>query len=217
MRETSDESELMATCRHCAALRKRMQDAALHSVPRQMVQAHAERLGLPVGEELAQIPDHELHFAFDLAIHTAPMGRSRPIDRLGRQYQGQEGSEATLVLRALQSTWFSVFRVIDSHPEAGLVLEDALLGGEAWVLDEALTENAAPGTILGLRVGRVRGFAMTTGVVACLDEAMLAGVRHTLAEANLPAAEMTADPRFALLIYRRALGIRLSDAFDGSD
>jgi hypothetical protein len=54
---------------------------------------------------------------------------------------------------------------------------------------------------------------MTCGPVVPLDELILAGFRQILADAPLPAAEMTADPRFATLIYERALGFQIGDAF----
>ncbi|WP_135468316.1 hypothetical protein [Crenalkalicoccus roseus] len=202
--------EVLEFYRRCAALRQRFQDAALRTVPMPKLLEQARRLGLPVTEALAQIPDADLAFAFDLAVHTALPGRSRAIERVARQHRGA-GEEEALVLRGLERAWFSVFRVLGPHPEAGLLLEDALLGGEAWVMDEALAESAPAGTVLATRLARVRGFAITCGAVAPLDEAILAGFRRALAGAGTPPAEMAADPRFALLIYQRALGFHLSD------
>lgn len=204
--------EIEALYRRCAALRQRFQDTALRSVPPQKVQEQAERLGLPVGAELAQVSDWELHFAFDLAVYTALPGRSRAIDRVARQHRRAEG-EAALVLRALETAWFSVFRVLGPHPDAGLLLEDTLLGGEVWVLDDLLAETAAPGTVMASRIGRVRGFCITCGVVATLDEAILAGFRQVLSASGVPAAAMAAEPRFALLIYQRVLGLHPGDGF----
>ena len=204
-------SEIEAFYRRCAALRQRFQDAALRSVPRPKLVEQAERLGLPAAAEMAQISEGDLAFVFDLAVHTAPPGRSRAIERVARQHRHAQ-SEAGLVLDALTHAWFSVFAVAGPHPEAGLLLEDRLLGGEVWVLDEALAESATPGTVLATRLGRVRGFAVTCGVVAPLDEAILAGLRRVMAGAGVPAAEMAADPRFATLIYQRALGFHIDEA-----
>jgi hypothetical protein len=208
MDEPREETETEATARRCAALRERMQQAALRALPREKVAAEAEALGLPVHEALAQIPEEELRLAYDLAIHAGPPGRPRAVDRLGQRMRPTaEGEEGALVLRALQSAWFSVFRVQDAHPEAGLVLEDALLGGEAWVLDDALAEHAGPGTILALRLARVQGFAITCGFVVALDEPALEEIRAVLDGAGVAAEAMTADARFARLIYRRAIGV----------
>jgi hypothetical protein len=201
--------------RRCAVLRRRFQDAALRSVPTAKVAEQAERLGLPVREDMAQVSEGDLAYAFDLAVHTAPPGRSRAIERVARQQsRAAAGDEvAPLVLRALVGAWFSVFRVLGSHPESGLILEDALLGGEVWVVDEALAESAAPGTVLAARLGRVHGFAITCGVVAGLDEMILAGFRQVIAQSGLPATELLADPRFATLVYQRAIGFHFDDGF----
>jgi hypothetical protein len=198
--------------RRCAALRRRFQDTALRSVPVPKVAEEAERLGLPVREDMAQVSEGDLAYAFDLAVHTSPPGRPRAIERVARHNRAA-GDEAALVLRALVGAWFSVFRVLGPHPEAGLLLEDALLGGEVWVVDEALAESAAPGTVLGTRLARVRGFAITCGVVVGLDEAVLAGFRQVMARSGVLASELLADPRFARLIYQRALGFQSGDGF----
>jgi hypothetical protein len=203
-----EEAEIEATARRCAALRERLQQEALRTVPRERVVAEASSLGLPAEEALAQIAEDELRLAFDLALHTASPGRPRAIDRLSQRMRPTaEGEEAGLVLRALKAAWFSVFRVLDPHPEAGLVLEDALLGGEAWVLDDALAEHTAPGTVLALRAARVRGFAITCGTALPLDEPTLEEVRAILAGSGVPAEAMVADSRFARLVYRRAIGL----------
>ncbi|MBX6744394.1 MAG: hypothetical protein IRY87_20350 [Acetobacteraceae bacterium] len=204
--------EIEALYRRCAGLRRGFQEAALRSVPLPKLREAAERLGLPVASELAQVSEGDLAFAFDLAVYSAPPGRSRAIDRVARPRRAMQ-DEAALVLDALTHSWFSVFRSLGPHPEAGLLLEDALLGGEVWVVDEALAEFSGPGAVLAMRLGRLRGFAMTCGPVVPLDEPILAGFRQILAEAPLPAAEMTADPRFATLIYQRALGFQIEDAF----
>ncbi|MFC7542243.1 hypothetical protein ACFQU2_25960 [Siccirubricoccus deserti] len=115
-------------------------------------------------------------------------------------------TEAVLVLNGLTHSWLSVFRVIGPHPEMGLVLEDALLGGEVWVVDEALEEFGQPETVFAARVARVWGFAIACGVVARLDETMLAGFRGVIAEGGLDPATLTEDPRFARAMWQRALG-----------
>lgn len=205
--EAREETPIEAAARQAAALREALQAEALRGVPREKVAEEAAALGLPVHEALAQISEAELRLAYDLAIHAAPPGRVRAIDRLGRRTRPSAAGEAAApVLRGLQAAWFSVFRVLEAHPACGLVLEDALLGGEAWLVDAALDEHAAPDTILALRAARVRGFAITCGSALALEPRMLDDIRAVLAGLDLPPAMATADPRFARLIYRRAIG-----------
>jgi hypothetical protein len=192
----------------CAKARQRFQELAVQAVPRPKLMEHAERLGIAVEDEMAQPSEEELAFAFDLAIYTAPPGRSRAIDRVAKQHARLPG-EAALVLNGLSRSWLSVFQVLGPHPEAGFILEDTMLGGEAWVVDELLAEQAEPGTVLATRLARVCGFAITCGVVSVLDEAMLARLRQVVAGGEVDAQELVEAPRFAQNMWLHALGSRV--------
>lgn len=199
------EDELRSAWTRHAAARQRFQEMAARALPLPKLAEQARRLGLEVDRELAQVGEAEMAFAIDLAIYTAPPGRSRAIDRVVRQH-GKLRGEAVLVLNALSRAWLSIFHVQGTHPEAGLLLEDALLGGEVWVLDEGLAEAAEPGSIVATRLGRVLGYAITTGVHTVLDEMTLAGIREALRRAGADPLDLISDPRFAEGLWRRALG-----------
>jgi hypothetical protein len=193
----------------CAAARQRLQDMAVRATPREKVLEQMKRLGLSMDAEMGQVSDEELAYAFDLAIYTAPPGRSRAIDRVARQHARLPG-EGALVLNALTHSWLSIFRVLDRHPEEGLIAEDALLGGEVWLVDQNIAETAPPGTIFASRIGRVWGFCISCGVVATLDENRLAGVRSVLERGGVAAEELVADTRFATMMWQDGLGFRIS-------
>jgi hypothetical protein len=186
------------------AARQRFREIAMRQTPRAKIQEWAEKLGLAVADSFTQVGEAELAFAGDLAIYTAPPGRSRGVDRMAKQFLTLQ-SEATLVLNGLLGAWFSLFRVLGPHPEAGFILEDALRGGEVWVLDQGLAESAAPGAILAARLARVCGFAITTGVHAVIDEARLASTRAILERSGLDAAALAEDPRFITALWQHAL------------
>lgn len=192
----------------CAMARKRLQELALRAVPRERVMEEMRRLGLSLDAEMGQVSEEEFAYAFDLAIYTAPPGRSRAIDRTARQHARLPG-EAALVLNALSHSWLSVFRVLDRHSEEGLIAEDTLLGGEVWLVDQGLAEAAAAGSILASRVGRVQGFCITCGVVAMLDEERLAGIRGVLGRSGVTAEALVEDPRFARMMWQDGLGSRI--------
>jgi hypothetical protein len=199
-----DDDLRAAWARHAAA-RQRFLEMAAHALPPAKLSEQARRLGLQLDRELAQVGEDELAYAIDLAIYSAPPGRSRAIDRIARQH-ARLTTEAALVLNALTHAWLSIFRVEDTHPDAGLLLEDTLLGGQIWVLDEGLAEAAEPGSIVATRLGRVRGYAITTGVHLVLDEPTLASIREALNRGGLAPAELLDNPRFTEGLWRRALG-----------
>lgn len=199
------DDELKDAWQRHAAARQRFQEMALQAMPPAKVMEFAKRLGMPVDQDMAQVGEAELAYAFDLAIYSAPPGRSRAIDRVARQHARLRG-EAVLVLNALSSAWFSVFQVVGTHPDGGLLLEDALLGGEVWVVDEGLSEVAEPGAVVATRLGRVIGYAITCGVTAVLDEAALMGIRSAAQRGGVALSELAGEPRFIEGIWRRALG-----------
>lgn len=192
----------------CAAARQRFQDMAVQSLPKQKVLDQMERLGLALDPEMGQVSDADLAYALDLAVYTAAPGRSRAIDRVVRRHAGLP-SEAALVLNALSRTWLSIFRVLDQHPEEGLILKDELLGGEVWLVDQSIAETVPPGTVIASRIGRVLGFCITTGVVAELDENRLAGINAIISRSGVAAETLLEDPRFATMMWRDGLGFRI--------
>lgn len=199
--------ELLELHDACAATRRRLLDMAAREVPAAQVMRAAAEIGLPPADDLAQVPEEDLAFAIDLALHRAAPGRARPLDLVVRRAARRATAEALLVLRGLETNWFSVFRVLGPHTEAGLLVEDAMAGGEAWVLDGVLDGFAEPGTLVATRLGRVQGFCMTSGVAAGLDEAMLAGLRQAAVSSGVAPAEMMADPRVATLAWKQAVGL----------
>lgn len=203
--------ELLDMHDRCAATRQRILNAAAQGLPQAQVIRIADQLGLPENSEWAQVPEDDLAFVLDLAVHDARPGRARAIDHAARQQMRHAQREKALVARALETSWFSVFRVLGLHPEAGLIVEDAMLGGEAWVLDGLLERLSEPNTLLAARLGRVQGFAMTSGVVATLGTTMLNGLRQAVSASGLAAAEMMAEPRVAMLAYRQAIGLGVRD------
>ncbi len=209
-----DATELWERYDRYAALRQRFQSEALHSVPLPKLRECALRLGLPVDEEAAQIAESDMAFAYDLAVHTGPEGRSRAIDRVARRHQRAEG-EAAQVLAGLANAWFSVFRRREPHPVAGMMLEDVLLGGEVWLLDWAMEETVPADGLMAARLAPVGEFAIGCGAVAPLDELMLARIRRVLADSGVDPRLLLADARFPMLIYQRALGFIAGNDPDG--
>ena len=102
---------------HAEVLKFLSEDAMLH---------HARRLGLADGDTLILDSMDELTLAFDLAIHTAPAGRSRAIERYARSARFAQGSDEALVLEAMCNARFAILSVERRHPSAGLIVTDIL-------------------------------------------------------------------------------------------
>jgi hypothetical protein len=90
--------EVLARYRHLREICKRHHSDALKLVSRAAILHQARRLGLADGDFLILDGMNELTLAFDLAIHTAPAGRSRAIDRYARSTRFKSGSDEALML-----------------------------------------------------------------------------------------------------------------------
>ncbi|HJR20402.1 MAG TPA: hypothetical protein VJ822_02200, partial [Dongiaceae bacterium] len=128
--------QVLARYRRLRELGKQHHSKALDFLSRDAVLQQARRLGLAHGRTFVLDSMDELTLAFDLAIHTAPAGRSRAIDRYARSARFPEGSDEAILLEAKRNARFAILTVQDRHPAAGLLVTDSVRGTELWLMDE---------------------------------------------------------------------------------
>jgi hypothetical protein len=173
-------------------------DALLHQ---------ARRLGLAQGKTLILDDMEEMNYVYDLAIHTAPTGRSRAIDRYARSVRLAAGSDEALVLEAMRAARFSVLVIERRHAAVGLIATDLFRRSEVWLVDIGLESSVPDGAMMATRLYTPEGFSMTAGVNAPFDLEMIENLsaelpRH-LGQRKL--TDLLDDRRFAETIYRVAL------------
>ena len=144
--------EVLTRSRHLRAISTRHHTEAMRFFSRPALLEQARHLGLTVGEMLAAESIDELTLAFDLAIHTARPGHSRAIDRYAGAAGRRPGSDEALVLEAMRQARFSVWRVERRHEVVGLIVQNLLRQGEAWLVDEALERSAPEGMAAAMRL-----------------------------------------------------------------
>jgi hypothetical protein len=203
---TPDRGEVVARYRHLRAVSKRHKSAAMRLVARDAVLQQARRLGLAQGKTFILDTLDELALAFDLAVYTAPAGRSRAIDRYARATRFAADSDEALVLDAMCQARFSVLSVTRRHPSAGLIVTDVARESELWLMDEGLEATLPERATFAARYYAPDRFVMTAGVVVPVDITMIAGVAGLTSHlGRKPLAEMIEDRRFAEAIYRTAV------------
>ena len=99
---------MLARYRHLREISKQHHANAMDFLSGDAVLSHARRLGLAHGKDLILESTNLLTLAFDLAIHTAPEGRSRAIDRYARSTRYAAGSDEALALEALCDARFAI-------------------------------------------------------------------------------------------------------------
>src|ERR1035437_6115646 len=77
-------AEVLTRYRHLREISRQHHSAVLDFLSKDTIISQARRLGLAQGKTLVLDSMDDLNFAFDLAIHMSPKGRSRAIDVYGR-------------------------------------------------------------------------------------------------------------------------------------
>lgn len=198
--------EILTRYRHLRAISVRHHNRALEFLSKSALLEHARHLGLTVGKTLVAESMDELTLALDPAIYTARPGHSRAIDRYARAAPLQPGSDELVVLEAMRQARFSVWRVERRHEVAGLIVQDLLRQGEAWLVDEALEQSAPEGMTMATRLGTPDVFAMTSGIIVPVDREVMAEVLdEVLPRVRGTPDQVANDRRFATAIYRIAV------------
>src|SRR5260370_14935361 len=161
--------ELLARYRHLREISQRHLSDAMKFLSQDAVMHHARRLRLTFGKTLIVDNMDELTLVFDLAIHTAPDGRSRGIDRYARSSRFAAGSDEALMLEAMRNSRFAVVLVQRRHPSVGLIVTDLFRNTELWLVDEGLEISLPAGAAFATRCYAPDDFVMTAGVGMPVD------------------------------------------------
>ena len=203
---TAGRGEVLAHYRHLREIGKQHHCKVMGFVSRDAILQQARRLGMAAGRTiLAESPD-ELTLALDLAIYTAPAGRSRAIDRYARSTPFPQGSEAALLLAAMCGARFAIIAVQRQHPVAGLLVTDIFRQTDLWLLDEGLERSLPTGAMFATRYYTPADFAMTAGIGVPIDLDFLeAAILMVPQLQHMSLVEALGDRRFAEAIYRAAM------------
>lgn len=195
----------------------KLQTAAICKLPTKALLAAFKQLGLSDGRNLWTDSEEELVLGYDLALHTAPPGRSLAIERYAKTFVSEDLDEIG-VMRALCKSAFSIWRIVRRHEVAGLVVEDLLRGGEHWLVDEALEETAPLNTAAAMRLVQPDEFVINCGVIVPLqpEEAMgiVGSVINDLPEEQWEGAlwRLANSTRLPRMVYNFALDTGVTDA-----
>jgi hypothetical protein len=197
---------VLARYRQLREISMQHHSAVMKFLSRDAVFQHARRLGLTLSRTLFLDDIDQLAFAFDLAIHTAPRGRSRAIDRYAGSVRLAAHSDEALVLEAMRRARFSVVVVKRRHPAAGVIVKDLFRDLELWLVDIGIESSLPDGAGFATRLYALDWFAMTAGIIVPIDLELLSDALvdapHLLRKSH---AEAIDDRRFAEAIYRVAL------------
>jgi hypothetical protein len=205
-------AEVLARYRNLRGITGGLLNQALGLVSDDAMTHQARRLGLPSDQGVVFAEEDEMRYVYDLAVHTAPPGRSRAIDRLARTRQFAPDSDKALMLQAMRNSQFTVLRVERRHDVAGLIVLDTVRERELWLVDEGMESTVHDGDTFAMRIYTPDAFSITAGTGVACDRELLEDahdlVPHLGRKKNADAA--ADDRRFAEAIYRVALETGMS-------
>jgi hypothetical protein len=198
--------EVLTRYRRLRAISRRHHSEILKFLAPDAILHHGRRLGLAHGRTLVLENMDDMNLAVDLAIHTAPAGRSRAIDRYARSARLAPGSDESLVLEAMHNARFAIISVERRHGVAGVTVKDLFRGLDLWLVDESLEKSVPDGWVMATRLYTPDDFAMTAGVIVPVDGELLEdAIREVPQLLRKPAEQAVDDRRLAEAIYRIAL------------
>jgi hypothetical protein len=203
--------------RHLREIGKRLNSEIMNFLPGDALLHYGRRLGLAVGKTFVLDNMDEMSLVFDLAIHTAPAGRSRAIDRYAKSTRLPRESDEALVLEAMRTARFAILSVRNRHPAAGLLVTDVFRETDLWLVDEGLEVSLSEGAVFASRYFEPDGFAMTAGVCIPIDLGILANIVSVPQLLEKPREEAIADRRFAEAVYRAAVADGVAEAVSYQD
>ena len=211
--------EVLARYRRLRAINQRHHHEILKLISRDALLHQARRLGLARGKTLILDDMDEMHYVYDLAIHTALPDRSRAIDRYARSVRLAAGSSEAFVLEAMRAAHFAILAIERRHETAGLIATDLVRRAEVWLVDIGLESSMPDGGIIATRLYTMGRFSMTAGVNVPLDPGMiqdvLVGLPRRLGDS--PLTTLIDRRSFAEAIYRAALASGIMDRIKYQD
>jgi hypothetical protein len=216
--EAMSRAEVLARYRHLREMSGRHQQEAVNLLSHDAVLSQARRLGLAIGRTLIIDDVNEFKYVLDLAIHTAPPGRTRAIDRYARAARFVPESDEARMLEAMRNSQFVLFRVERRHETAGLIVTDLVRRKEIWLVDEGMESTSFEGDMFATRIYTLDFFSMTAGAGVLFDAELLEDLRDEVPQLTRKSIEAAVDDRrFAEAVFRIAIESGLTERIGFQD
>jgi hypothetical protein len=198
--------EVLARYRQFRAISKQHHNKILEFVSSSTLLQQARRIGISDGRRLILDSMSEFDLLSDLVVYTAPMGRSRALDRYARNLPPPAGSDDALVLEAMRNARFAILEVQRRHPAAGLIFRDTAGNEEIWLVDMGFETWMEVGMAVATRYSTPGPFSMTCGVSVPICGRLISRTVEAMPQLlRMRPAQICDDPRFAEALYRTAI------------
>ncbi len=133
----------------------------------------------------------------DHAIHNGSTRGRTVVERYVAEHPPEPGSDAQIVLAAMEKVFFSLFRVSGLVAGLGVRITDILRDQEHLLVDVNLSQSAVERMVIASRVIPFDDFIMTTGAALPVDVEVVEWVVEKLDRGGLSPEDMRELPREA--------------------
>lgn len=158
----------------------------------------AKHLGVWSEDGIVVDDESVVEMITDIALFEPNQRKKRAYDRfLDDSAQDLDSADLALA-RRIGNAFFSIFRVIDWHPAAGVWVDDTLDGNRRiWILDEGLEQSAPVDFLFGMRIFDAGLFHAGFGIVVPADEE----TAHFCAQARARGGPLPVRDSLAATLY----------------
>ena len=184
-----DQATLLADYQRLREASRALHNRLIKDLPKQVLTAGAERLGLLSsgpgrrGEDVLLLEDeYEISVLMDYCLYHGRWDGATVIDRALAASPPTAGSDELSLLQAMQQARFSVFAVEDAVPGVGVQVRDLLRDEPLFLVDIGFSHTADPGLVLAGNIISPPAFSMTTGAMLPADRTILEDLVEQLSE-----------------------------------
>lgn len=168
--DNAPDSGLLDRYKQLREVGRRLNVELAKQVPKSVVPECGKKLGIAKAGTLVINNEDEIAILYDYVFHHFRRADKTVIDRyLEATPPALESPEAEL-FRAMQKSYYSLFRIERTKPRQGAVLRDLLTDASLDLLNISLSDTGKPGIILAGRILPFGDFAMSSGTMIPVPE-----------------------------------------------
>ena len=157
---------------------RKIQNELVGQLPQDALMASARRLGMVEAKAIVFTTEENVAFLVDHALYGYRRRGRSLFDQKMADADFDPTPEETAYLQAAMEARYSILVVgpVQRRPRTRVV--DILYGEEFELVDEGLHRTSVPGLLLGARIVRPEGLAMTTGAPLPIGEHVISLIRE---------------------------------------
>lgn len=134
-------------------------------VPKPAVPECGKKLGITKAGTLIINNDDEVAVLYDYCLHYYRRSGKNTIERFLEQMSPVPGTPDAELLKAMQKSRYSLFKIQDILAHQGAVLRDLVTGDTLNIIDITLSQTGVAGVIVAGRIWPLADFNMSAGVL----------------------------------------------------